>query len=161
MDHLKQLDDVFIYLNHDKEGPERISFLQLDLEEAGIEVSVRMLLQILEKLCKEGYVSFRATTREDKKLGFHEVKHYYITYDGIQLLNKHKTYSRYLKHERNRNRLKMVSGFMRNVGMAMVGAGLALGTQYITTRASWLQSRPPQVQEAQSQPSTETINSPQ
>jgi len=147
---LKTLDEVFAYLNNDRPHPENIEFISKELKTLEIEISLRDLLQVLEKLCIEGLIAYRSIAKSSEH-GTVDVRRYYITYEGIELLDEYKSYSRYLLFKRWGKRLGYVMAFIKSVGMLIVGAGLALGIQYITTRETWLQLIPQQIQEKQIQ----------
>jgi len=149
------LDKVFVYLNNKELLPEKIESIKERLEAVNVEISLRDLAQIIDKLRKEGFISMRILKLPGNP---QEIKAYFITYDGIEILKKHKTYSGFLKHERKRKILKRIAGYFKGIGMAIVGAGLALGTQYITTRGWWLQSIPQQLQESTSQTKNVELN---
>lgn len=152
----KYLDQVFIYLDNDRPKPERIKAIQARLAESGIEISTRNLLQVLNKLLKEELISCKSHIKETDNIEY-EIKSYFISFEGIELLDKHKSYSGYLTHLWWKRMLEVLGEFVRGVGMLIVGAGLALGVQHIDSKDIEPQSSPQQVQEVQSQTKVETI----
>jgi len=111
-------------MNHEKDNPERIDPMRNSLRKAKIEISLRSLLQILEKLYKEGYVAYR-TDMVRSPTGAKEAKFYYITYDGIQLLGKHRNYSGYLEWQTEKESKKELKEIAINIGLVLFGVMLA------------------------------------